>query len=105
MKISVIGDNETAVGFRLAGIRDSHAVASPEEALDIFKALMKDKDTGVIIISERLADRLKGNIKALTEGKPVPLVVEIPDKKGPIERVDPIRELVRRAVGVEIKVG
>jgi vacuolar-type H+-ATPase subunit F/Vma7 len=30
--------------------------------------------------------------------------VEIPDKSGPIEKkVDPIKELIRKAVGVEIK--
>ncbi len=106
MRISLVGDKDTVVGFQLAGIKDSHAVETPEEARAALLEIAKDKDAGLIIITERLADKLRSEIAAITEGKVTPLVVEIPDKSGPIEkRVDPIKELIRRAVGVEVKFG
>ncbi len=106
MKISVLGDRDTVVGFQLAGVKDAHVAEEPKKALEALKALIKDKDIGMIIMSERLADKLREELKRLSEGRVAPLIVEIPDKKGPIEkRVDPIKELVKRAVGVEIKFG
>jgi V/A-type H+-transporting ATPase subunit F len=104
MKIGVIGDPSTVLGFRLAGVRETHETEDPKEALEVLKALFKDKEVGLIIITERIADKLRSEIDKLTKGVVTPLLVEIPDKGGAIERkVDPIKELVRRAVGVEIK--
>lgn len=104
MRIGVIGDPSTVLGFRLAGVKDAHETEDPREALEALKALFRDKEVGLIIITEGLADKLRGEIDRLTRGVVTPLLVEIPDKGGPIERkVDPIKELVRRAVGVEIK--
>lgn len=102
----MIGDKDTVIGFQLAGIKDTHAVETPEEAKEVLLNIGNDKDAGLIIITERLADKLRGEIMSVTEGKVTPIVVEIPDKAGPIEkRVDPIKELIRRAVGVEVKFG
>ncbi len=104
MKIGVIGDSNTVLGFRLAGVRETRETEDPKEALEALRAFFRDKDTGLIIITERLADQLRSEIERLTRGVVTPLLVEIPDKEGAIERkVDPINELVRRAVGVEIK--
>ena len=51
-------------------------------------------------------EKLREEIKSISEERMSPLIVEIPDKFGPIEKkVDPLKELVKRAVGVEIKVG
>lgn len=106
MKISVVGDLTTITGFRLAGVKDAYEVEEPSKAVSVLKELLKDENMGLIIISEKIADKLREDLKRLTEGRFTPLVVEIPDKKGPIEkRVDPIKELVKRAVGVEIKLG
>jgi V/A-type H+-transporting ATPase subunit F len=104
MKIGVIGDANTVLGFRLTGVRETRETEDPREALEALKSFFKDKDMGLVIITERLADHLRAEIERLTRGVVTPLLVEIPDKEGPIERkVDPINALVRRAVGVEIK--
>jgi V/A-type H+-transporting ATPase subunit F len=104
MRISVIGDFDTIVGFRLAGIKDAHEVEDPKEAVEILRELIRDEDVGLIIITERLADEIRSETKKMFEGRVTPLLVEIPDKSGPIEKkVDPIKELIRKAVGVEIK--
>jgi V/A-type H+-transporting ATPase subunit F len=104
MKISVVGDFDTITGFRLAGIKDAYEVEEPAEAVETLKKLVKDEEIGLVIITERLADEIRKETEAIFEGRITPLMVEIPDKGGPIEKkVDPIKELIRRAVGVEIK--
>lgn len=106
MKISVIGDSTTVTGFRLAGIKDAYEVEEASEAVGVLKGLFKDGKMGLIIISEKVADQIRRDLGKLAEGKVMPLVVEIPDKRGPLEKkVDTIKELVKRAVGVEIKLG
>lgn len=104
MKIGVIGDSNTVLGFRLAGVRETYETEEPLKALEALKILFKDNEMGLIIITERIADKLRAEIDKLTEGMVTPLIVEIPDKGGAVERkVDPIKEMVRRAVGIEIK--
>jgi len=104
MKIVVIGDNTTVTGFRLAGIKQIYVAESIDEAKKALNEAAFDSNVGLIIITERFAEGLRKEISYLTEGKVIPLIVEIPDKFGPIEeKVDPIKELVKKAVGVEIK--
>lgn len=106
MRIGVVGDSTTVTGFRLAGVKDAYEIEDAARAAGVLKELFKDENIGLIIISEKIADQIRKDIDRLTEGKVTPLIVEIPDKKGAIEKkVDPIKELVRRAVGVEIKLG
>lgn len=103
MKIGVVGDFDTVTGFRLAGVKETYDVEEPGAAVEALKKLMKE-DIGVIIITERLADQIRDETEELIEGKTLPIIVEIPDKKGPIEgKADPIMALIKKAVGVEVK--
>ncbi len=105
MRISVIADFDTVVGFRLAGVKQGYVVESPEEALQRLREVVREEDVGLVIITERLMDKIRSEAEKLLEKRSFPLLVEIPDKAGPIEKkVDPMKELVRRAVGVEIKI-
>jgi len=103
MEIAVIADQDTAIGFKLAGVGLIYPVTSVKEARRTLERLSKRDDIGTIIITERLADSLRDVIKELYK-KTSLIIVEIPDKHGPIAReVDPIRELIRTTLGVEIK--
>ncbi len=104
MKVSVIGDRDTVTGFALTGIKDLYAVDDREDAKKALAEMMQDPDIGVILITERYALSLREDIIKWREEKPLyPLIVEIRDKKGPIEREDPIRMLIKRAVGLDMK--
>ena len=104
MKVSVIGDRDTVTGFALTGIKDLYAVKDREEAKSALAEVMQNPDIGVVIITERYAFSLSADIRRWREEKPLyPLIVEIQDKKGRIEREDPIRLLIKRAVGLDIK--
>lgn len=105
MKVSVVGDYDTVTGFRLAGVKEAFPVDGPEQALEEIKGLVRREDIAIIITTERIMEKVRDDVSAMLEGKSFPLVVEVPDKEGKIEKkVDPIKELIRRAVGVEIKV-
>jgi V/A-type H+-transporting ATPase subunit F len=104
MNISVIGDHSTVTGFRLAGVNEGFEVESGKEALTILKDKFKDKEAGLIIITEKIYGEVEDEIKRLTEKRVTPMIVAIPDSKGFFEeRIDPIKELVKKAVGIEIK--
>lgn len=92
------------MGFALTGIKDLYAVSNREEAKSALSKVMQDPDMGVLIITERYAQFLRDDIKKFREERPLyPLIVEIQDKKGPMEREDPIRILIKRAVGLDIE--
>jgi V/A-type H+-transporting ATPase subunit F len=106
LKIVAIADEDTVTGLKLAGIDEGYSVSlqSPEAAKSILLSLSERKDIGLIITTERIADStaVRSVIDQLTE-KEFPIVVSIQDKHGPITReIDPIKALVKRAVGVDL---
>lgn len=58
MKVVVLGDEETALGFRLAGI-DAVAVATPAEALAAVESAESRGDFVVIVIAPAVTDASK----------------------------------------------
>ncbi|MFX1518506.1 MAG: V-type ATP synthase subunit F [Promethearchaeota archaeon] len=104
MKIVVVADEDTVTGLKLAGIDEGYGVQSPEDANPILLTLSERKDVGLIIITERIADSaiIRSTITKITEQE-FPIIVEIQDKHGIIIReVDPIKALIKRAVGVDL---
>ena len=88
MKVSVIADRDTVNGFALAGIKDLYAVDNREEAKKALAEVMENPDMGVVIITERYALYLTEDIRRWREEKPLyPLIVEIQDKKGKVEKL------------------
>ncbi|HIP17574.1 MAG TPA: V-type ATP synthase subunit F [Methanothermococcus okinawensis] len=99
MKIAVVGDLDMATGFRLAGLTDVYEVNNNDEALKALEELKDREDIGLIIISEKLGESIRDKLSKFSK-----IVVEVPDKNGPIVREhDPIKDLVRKAVGIELK--
>ncbi len=102
-KIAIIGDTDTVVGFRLAGILNSEI---PSDALATRQALLNfssDSNISIVIITEPLAEEIRETIEELSE-RPYPVIVEIPDKSGRLEgKESSVRRLVKRAIGVELE--
>lgn len=100
MKIAAIGDPDTVALFKLAGV--SRAVVADDPAAQ-FDELVAADDIGVIIMTERIADSIMKKITQVRLQRELPVIVEVPDKRGKMEeREDSIDTLIRRAVGVEI---
>ncbi len=103
MKIVAVADEDTVTGLKLAGIDEGY-VSTDDDARSIFLSLSERKDIGLIITTERIAGSasVRSIITQITE-KEFPIVVELQDKHGPMTReIDPIKALVKRAVGVDL---
>ena len=103
MELIVIGDENTQTGFKLAGVKRTYP---GDEAKNRLEKMLQESTVGIILINVRYAEenreilnRAKKEKKKLT-----PIIVEIPDYTGPIEReIDPLQELIRRALGAQIE--
>ena len=101
MKYSIIGDEDTVLGFGIVGV-SGRVAANPEEAQRAFKAILRDKDTGIIIITERVADTIRPLVDKFLFTSSFPLVVEIPDRSGSKPGKPGIKEMVNTAIGIKI---
>jgi V/A-type H+-transporting ATPase subunit F len=101
MKYAIIGDEDAIIGFGILGVPGKVAT-NADEAQRAFSAILEDKETGIIIITERIADMIRPivNRYLLTIG--FPLVVEIPDRRGPKPDRPGIKEMVNAAIGIKL---
>jgi V/A-type H+-transporting ATPase subunit F len=100
--IAVMADPDTVTGFMLGGIKEGYPVKNMEEAEETLDKLM-NSDFSIIIITEQIGEELRTTIDKLTKEKILPMIIEIPDKSGSIEREsEPLRELIKRVIGVEM---
>ena len=101
MELVVIADEHSAAAFRLAGVQRVYESVSAQENLP---ALLAEETVGLVIVTERVADEHRKIIDDHKASKRItPIVVEVPDVNGPVEReIDPIRELIRRAIGADV---
>lgn len=101
-KIAIIADQDTVTGFMLGGVKEGYPVEDSEQAGKFLEELV-GKDYSIIITTEKIGDELRDKIDSLTSERALPMIIEIPDKTGSIEReTDPLRELIKRVIGVEM---
>ncbi len=102
MRLAAFCDNDTAVGMRLAGVND---IFIPNgDTLDFWNKITERDDIGILFITEKIAEDLGKYLKEYRIRNNIPIIVEIPDKKGRIsEHVDFVSHLIKKAVGIEVK--
>jgi V/A-type H+-transporting ATPase subunit F len=97
----VLGDEETVLGFRLAGIRGT--VAEGGEGLaEQFRRLIGEEQANVVFVTERLAAAIRPLVDTYRMRGTFPVVVEIPDARGPMPGRREIAELIREAIGFQV---
>jgi V/A-type H+-transporting ATPase subunit F len=102
MKLAAFCDIDTAVGMRLAGV--SELFIPNGNTLDIWNQIIKRDDIGILFVTEKTAEDLGKYLKDFRIRNNIPIIVEIPDKKGRIkDHVDFVSHLIKKAVGIEIK--
>ena len=101
MKYFVIGDQDTVAGFRFAGLRGK-VVDTPADAARALDSALQDETLGIIIITERVAAAVRDKVDAAIFARPLPVIVEIPDRTGPLSDRKSLMELIRQAVGVGV---
>ena len=101
MKYYIIGDEDTILGFGMVGVQ-GRAVENQEDAEAAFKNVLEDKEIGIIIITERIAQLIRTTVDRYLFRERFPLIVEIPDRTGPVSGRMGIREMVNAAIGIKL---
>ena len=101
MRYFVIGDEDAVLGFGLVGVQ-GQAASSPEEAQRAFSLALQDKDVGIVIITERAAELIRPQVDRYVFTQSFPLIVEVPDRLGPMAGRAGIREMVNQAIGIKL---
>ena len=102
MRLAALCDNDTAVGMRLAGVNELFIPNG--NILDIWNQITERDDIGILFVTEKIAENLGKYLKDFRIRNNIPIIVEIPDKKGRIaDHVDFVSHLIKKAVGIEVK--
>jgi len=101
MKYSIIGDEDTVLGFGVVGVSGMVAT-NADEARRAFETTLEDKETCIVIMTEVVADMIRTIVDKYLFTESFPLIVEIPDRLGPRPDRPGIREMVNAAIGIKI---
>jgi V/A-type H+-transporting ATPase subunit F len=101
MKYFIIGDEDAVLGFGLVGV-EGRVVHTPEEAQAAFTSSLEDKEVGIVLVTERVAELIRPLVDRYVFTRSFPLIVEIPDRQGPLAGKPGIREMVNKAIGIKL---
>jgi len=101
-KIALISDRATSTYFKVSGIRNSYAVKDKEDAEKAFRKLHADDSISLIMVTEPIFEWIRPLLERTK--KEFPLVVSIPPKGGSAAQADVLAQLIKRTVGIELKV-
>jgi len=101
LKFHVIGDADTVLGFRLAGV-EGDIVRTADDTLECLERAIGRKDLGVLIMPERTAQSVRPRVDQHVNRSTFPLIIEVPDIAGPMEGRKTVKEMIRAAVGVSL---
>jgi V/A-type H+-transporting ATPase subunit F len=101
MRYFIIGDEDAVLGFGLVGVEGA-VISNAAQAQETFSTILEQSDIGIIIITERVADLIRPQVDRFIFTRNFPLIVEIPDRRGPLSGKPGIREMVNQAVGIKL---
>lgn len=102
MKAYLISDNTDSLeGLKITGINGC-VVHEREEIIEVLDKVKKDKQIGIIIVTEKIAMLIEDEIREIKLSKETPLIVEIPDRHGSIKGKDSILRYVNESIGLKI---
>ena len=101
MKFFCIADQDTVRGFRLAGV-DGRAAGTAEETSAALDDAFKDRQVGIVIMTDVLAEGIRARIDEIRMHQARPLIVVIPGPEGPMPGRKTLREFVQEAIGIQV---
>lgn len=101
MKMFVIGDEDTVLGFRYCGI-DGKAVTSAQEALALIEEFVARKAEVIVILPDHLAVPIQDRVNEIRFEKEMPILVEIPGPQGPSPDRPALVKIIQQAIGIHM---
>jgi V/A-type H+-transporting ATPase subunit F len=80
MKYSIIGDEDAVLSFGIVGV-SGRTATNPDEAITAFQETLEDKEIGIILVTESVADMMRSTVEKYVFTVNFPLIVEIPTGK------------------------
>jgi V/A-type H+-transporting ATPase subunit F len=101
MKIFAISDNrDTFTGLRLVGINGA-IVNSEDEFKVALNTIESDKQIGILLVTEKLAEKFHNYISDIKESNSLPLLLIIPDRYGSERYKDFATAYMKKSVGMK----
>ena len=95
MEIAVIGKEDFCLGFRLAGVKKIYEVDESEQALSTLKT---DGSVGIVILDQRLYEKLDVSEKEELEGSLKPIYITLSKEASE----DSLKKMIKKSIGVEL---
>ena len=106
-KVVVLTDAETATGYRLAGVETRES--TPAEAQAALEELILSDGYGLVVVDEGLIPDSVRASERLMRGRQLPVILPVGSLAGAFggddsgDAVEYMKELVRSAIGFDIK--
>jgi vacuolar-type H+-ATPase subunit F/Vma7 len=100
-RIALISDRATSAYFKVTGIKNSYAVKDREDAERVFRRVHSDETISLVMVTEPVFEWIQPVLERTK--KEFPLVVSIPAKGGAKAQADVLAQLIKRTVGIELK--
>jgi len=101
-KIALISDRATSTYFKVTGVSNSYSAKDRDEAEKAFRKLNSDETISLVMVTELVFEWIRPLVER--SKKEFPLVVAIPGKRGSKAEGDALAQLIKRTVGIDIKV-
>ncbi len=104
--VIALTDEETALGFRLAGI-DGRAAATAEEAARMATEILHDPEARLVLVDEALFRLLPEGMQRTLDASRSPVFVAVPAarvRKAPVTPAEHVARLMRRVIGYQIRI-
>ena len=104
--IIALTDEETALGFRLAGI-DGRTAATAEEAARKAAEILDDAEARLVLVDEDLFRMLPEGMQRTLDASRSPVFVAVPAarvRKASVTPAEHVARLMRRVIGYQIRI-
>ncbi len=101
MAFHIIGDQDTVLGFRFAGVTGT-VVSTPDEAREALRRALGDSECSILLVTERVERMVPEAVLAQRLAAAPPFVVVLEDLWGPQPGRRTLQELIAEAVGIRI---
>ena len=101
MAFHIIGDEDTVLGFRFAGVTGD-CVENADQAQAAFRRAVDEAGCRILLLTEAVEDMIEADVTAHRLESEAPFIVTVEDIWGPRGERPALTDLIQEAVGIRI---